>query len=97
MSYFTVKHIRALLEGLPDDEPVYGSLMFRTEQPVDDRDESGDIVREPTPEEWVAIVDKAESLSENQYGPWAMMWECLNNAKNEVCPEPEDEDEEEGE
>ena len=92
MSYFTVKHVRDLLEGLPDGEPVYGSLMFRTEQQVDDRDESGDIVREPTPEEWATIVDRAESMSEGNYGPWAIMWECLNDAKNEVCPYPEDEE-----
>lgn len=89
MSYYTVKYVRDMLEGSPDDEPVYGMLSLRIDQGVEYRDEDGEIrARIPTPEEWAKIVDVAE----RDANPWAMMSECLNDAKNEVCPYPEDEE-----
>jgi hypothetical protein len=83
MSFFTAKYIRECLDGVPDDEPVFGIIFTRAENEVDAVDEDGNYgSRVTTPAEWEKIVERAESYAE-PYG-FNSLWECLNDAKSEV-------------
>ena len=90
MSYYTAKYLREVLADVPDDEPVAGFLMLRSENWLELNDSEGNQTsREATPEEWVKIVDKWEVDIDE---PCNFMRESLNEAMCDVVPEPEEDE-----
>ena len=87
MSYHTAKYLREVLAGVPDDEPVAGFLMLRSENET-----PGTVPSEITPEEWVKIVDKWEREREAKDG-FTGLREVLIGVISEVCSETDEEDE----
>ena len=83
MANYIVKDVRAVIEDLDDDTPLFGFIIG----PKD--------IDTPTPAHWERIVEKADNASmSGSHTMWDAMWDIINDAKSEVWPDWDGEEDE---
>jgi len=90
---YTVKDVRAIIENLDDDTPLFGFILgpndveiYTTGEDVGKPEQKG--YYNPSAEEWAKVVDKADSLAiRGSHSVWDLIWDIINDAKSELFPE----------
>lgn len=88
MANYTVGDVRSQLDGYTDATPVFGFIISPDGIEVPDG-EGG--YRDPKHAEWEQIVNEAEwNAGRGSHAVWDILWELINEARQEVCPEEDE-------
>lgn len=82
---YTVKDVKAIIEDLDDDTPLFGFILGPNDVDVfTPRGEGA-----PNKDEWAKLVERADQLAGGDRGHtvWDGMWDIMNDAKGELFPE----------